>query len=256
MTRLDNTLEGTNGSAIPASAIGAPNALDASSSSGTGTTKTFSNAHPHAGTTGVDFHLATVASTGYVEWFASITSASANVFSRAYCYMTAIPTLSTASAVVRLIAYLSTGTVGSTVCVIPTNAASNPGCLRINNTAGSDVVHSTTALPTNTLFRLEFDVTNMNGSTADVAARVYSGANLEGGTPDTGLSISASGVAVTTATANRIRFGPSASTTVTTAWDLWQDDVAYSDVGPIGGTGVAVGIPDVVMAPIVPVRYS
>lgn len=227
--RLDNTAQGTSGATVPTTAIGAPNALDTSTVSGTGSTITFDSAHAHAGTTSIHHHLATVASTAYEDWKASITTSTANAYSRFYLYLTAYPTVTT-----RIVAMLSGASLNGSLQITTT------GTFRTVNSAGSVVATTTGTIPLNTWVRVEFEITGQSGTTATIAARSFSGANLEGATPDTNCSLSNAGTTVVGATGD-VRFGHSSSVTMTTAWDTWYDDFAFSDTTQPGAsvTGTA-----------------
>jgi|SRR5882672_1785237 len=249
MSSLINTCEGTNGSALPATNAGAPNPFDTTSISGTGSTKTWSNAHFYDGATSALIHLALgVSASGYCAWSVLPNTPTTNAYARIYLWLSAYPAFSLGT-VERVFAFLN----GTTLCgalVIP-----NTGTLRtLTGTGGGTIATMATAIPLNQWVRIEYDLTNINtgASTADVAARMFSGANLEGTTPDSGGSLSNTGVAsMTGGTVTALRIGPSAADTLTADWDFTSDAAAYSDTatpGPLFGV-----LPDVTMAPRLPV---
>ena len=222
MTDLANNCDGTNGNAIPATNVAGPNAFNTSTKSGTGTTATFDNAQIHSGTTAVKFALAAVSSTDYVDW-SGLTS-TANAYLRCYVYLTAAATAQT-----RMFAYLGSAALRCSV-IFPTASLTT---LRTINSAGSTISTMTSAFPLNQWVRVEFELTGVSGTTGTVACRMYSGANLEGTTPDSGGSISASNSSIG-GNVDDARIGMSSAVTMTSAWNAWYDDVAYSDVAQPG----------------------
>ena len=80
------------------------------------------------------------------------------------------------------------------------------GTLQTRNSAGTVLATTTAVAPLNAWFRVELDVTGISGSTGAVAARLYSGANLETTTVDTGGSLSTGSTSVG-GLVNEFRFG-------------------------------------------------
>ncbi len=223
MADLANTAEGTSGAAIPGTAIGGPDAFATSTVTGTGTAATFDNAHVHSGSTSIKHHLATVASTCTEVWTTGISpSPTANAFCRFYLYVTAVP-----SAPNRLIG-LYTG--ASVTCSLQYTTA---GALRILNSAGATVGTMAATVPLNQWVRVEFEATGIVGTTGNMAARMFSGANLETSTPDTNGSLAFTAQTVV-GTVDGVRWGQSGSVTHTTAFDLWHDDYAFSTAATPG----------------------
>lgn len=226
MASLANTCEGTNGGTITNANTAGPNQFD--SILGTGAL-TYDTAHPHRGSTGLH-HIFTAnvsAPAKYPTWSTSISPTPVSQgFGRLYLYLTAWPT------VLHNLMQLHTGTAVS--CTASINAS---GQLRISNSSGTSIGTTTGTFPLNTPVRVEFDLTNIAGTTGDVAARMFSGSNLEGVTPDTNGTVSSAGAAVA-GTLAQCRFGSSSSVTMTANYDLWYDDCAWSDTatpGPVVG---------------------
>lgn len=218
MTTRNNTCEGTNTNTVTTSNTGGADQFDEIILSGAGTTCTFSNTQAHSGSTSIKLHYANVASTASVRW--SGITGTANGYTRFYIYATAQPGANT-----RLISWVGSGANRCGVQWLTT------GKLRILNGSGSSVSTGTVNVPLNQWVRVEFDVTGLSGTTGNAAVRFYSGAQLEGSTPDE--TISASGLTTGGATIDDVRIGTS-NTAVTHAWDLYVDRIDYSDVAQPG----------------------
>lgn len=224
MVALSNTCEGTNAATVTNANTGGPNQYNTISVTGTGTTCAFDNAHVHGGSTAIKNHLAAVASTVYHDWSsASVGSAVTDAYCRMYLYLTAYPTVTT-----RLVMFQGGVTMRSNLQITTT------GTIRTINTAGGVSATTTAVVPLNAWCRIEFDTTGIT-TTATLSARMFSGANLEKTTPDTNGSISTAGVAIG-GTIDDVRWGQSAAVTMTTAWDAWYDDVAFSSVATPGSS--------------------
>ena len=222
---LLNTCEGTPGTTISTGNSAGPNPFTVVGLTGAGATSVYDTAHFHSGTTAIKNTLpASVASTANFNWSGTSINPTpvANSFARFYLYLTANPTVT-----LRLCAAINAAATQGTL-----QLASN-GLVRVHNNAGTLLAATTTAIPLNQLVRVEWDLINNNGTTADHAARFFSGPNLEFYTPDAGGSISSTGAAVTALTGD-VRFGASTSTTVTSNWDSWWDDIAWSDTASPG----------------------
>jgi len=227
MSSLSNNCEGTNGSALPATAISGPNPFDTSSVTGAGATKTFTNAQAHRGATSIDLHLpAAVSASAQFNWSVLPVTPTTDAYVRFYLYLTAYPVFS-AGTVAGLVRFLAGASLRAGLVLQPT------GELRTINSAGGQISVTTAQVPLNQWVRVECELTGITGTTGTVAARMFSGANLEGSTPDSGGSVSASNGPIG-GTVDTLRFGPQSAVTLTTAWDSLWDDVAYSDVGAIG----------------------
>jgi hypothetical protein len=223
VTDLSNTCEGTAGTAITNANSSGPNQFDTVTRTGTGTNSTWDSTHAHAGSTSLLHALAAVASTAYEDWTTQITPTPvANAYARFYVYLTAYPTANT-----RLLAFIG---AAANQCAVQLLTG---GTFRLVNQAGGTPATSTATLPLNAWCRIEVDCTSNTGTTANLAARLFSGANLETTTPDTGGSISASAQTVTSQVSDA-RYGMSSSVTMTTAWNCWYDDVAFSDTATPG----------------------
>lgn len=223
MASLSNTCEGTNAATVSTTNSAGPNQLDATSLSGAGTTCTWDNAHAHSGSTALKNHLPTVAASVYQAWKASISpSPVANAYVRFYLYLTAYPTVTT-----RIVMFTVVPNLRSALQITTT------GTIRTLTSAGATIATTTAAVPLNAWCRIEYEVTGISGTTGAVAARMFSGANLETTTADTGGSLSNTGQTVG-GTIDEVRFGHSSSVTMTTAWDTWYDDIAWSDTATPG----------------------
>ena len=240
MTALSNTCEGTSGTAVTNANSAGPNQFNSATPTGAGTTLTWDNAHAHAGSTAMKTHMATVASTSTIDWTAAISPTPvANAYMRFYVYITANPSVNAV-----LGKWIGSAAAQGTARLTTT------GTIQLINQPGSIIGTTTATVPLNNWFRVELETTSNSGTTATMALRLFSGANLETSTPDTGGSLSVTGT-TTSALVATCRFGVSSSVTQTVAWDLWQDDCAFSDTatpGPSGGA--AAVIPDVAMAPM------
>lgn len=223
MADLANTAEGTSGNALGATGVGGPDAFDTSTVSGAGTTATFDNAHAHGGSTAIKLHLAAISSTAYVAWTTAITPTPvSNAYARFYLYLTAYPSPSP-----RIAAFLSGSTVRCTLFM------STSGAIVTKDSAGATIATSTAVVPLNAWCRVEFEVTGISGSTGTVAARIYSGSNLETLTADTNGSLSNAGQAVG-GTVNAFRLGVSTASAQAVAWDAWLDNIAFGQTAQLG----------------------
>jgi hypothetical protein len=227
VTSLSNTCEGTSGTAVSASNSAGPNQFDSVSISGTGTAQTWDSTHAHAGSTAMKNSLPSgVAAQAFADWTASISPAPvANAYARVYVYLTAYPGINT-----RLLGFVGSA---ATQCSVQIGTT---GLLRLVSQNGTTIVTSTAAIPLNAWCRIEMDCTSNTGTTANLAARMFSGANLETGTPDSGGTVTSS-AQTTTAQVSTARFGQT-SATQTSAFAIWLDDIAFSDTaapGPSGG---------------------
>lgn len=215
MTHLNNTCEGSNAVAIT-NANSAPDNWASVTLTGTGSTKTFSTAQNHLGSSSMLLYMAAVASTNYSRW--SGLTASSRALSRYYMWMSAYPTTAT-----RFLSFHgSSSTMRCVFQVTPT------GTIRTHDSAGSVVATSTAVLPLNAWARIEFECFDISGSTGTLAARMFSGANLEKGTPDSGSDLYNTGQAVG-GTIDEVRFGFTSSVTFTSARSFYYDSCAYSD---------------------------
>lgn len=227
---LSNGCEGTSGVAITnANSLG-PNQFTSITRTGTGTTSTWDNTHVHSGVTAMLNSLAAVASTVYVDWSGLSISPTpvANAFVRFYVYLTAYPTVTT-----RISAFLGAAVLRCSLQVTTT------GTIRTVNSAGSVIATTTATIPLNGWTRIEFEVSGISGTTGTVNARMFSGANLETTNPDTNGTLSNSAQSVG-GTVDDIRIGQSSSVTMTTAWNIWYDDIAFSDTTTPGPLAVFV----------------
>lgn len=231
MAALSNTCAGTAAATLTTANTAGPNQFD--SVFGTGTI-VFDGTHPHSGTTGLlSTFTASVAKTAYAVWDTQIVTAAANSYYREYVYITALPTVMAALALTR------SGTGGVSAGTILQITAT--GVLRISDSTGASVATTVATFPLNTPVRVEYEVTGVSGTTGTVTGRFFSGANLEGTTPDTNGTCTASGVAVGGLT-TALRVGQVATATMTTTWNLWFDDVAWSDTAQPGSSTSATPI--------------
>lgn len=243
MSSLANTCEGTSGSSIPTTSAGAPNAFDTTAVTGTGTTATWDNTHVYAGATALRDHMAAVSSTIQQSWSTLPSTPTANAFVRWYMYLTAYPVFSVGTTA-GLVRFIGSAALRCGAVLQPT------GEIRTIGSAGGTISTTTEKIPLNQWVRIEFEITGISGTTGTVACRIFSGANLETNTPDSGGSVSASNGSIG-GTVSTVRWGPQSAITLTSAWDSWWDAVAYDDVaapGPAGGA--AAVIPDLAMAPM------
>lgn len=221
MTRLDNSCEGTNAADIGTATIGGPNPFTTAAVSGTGATKIFDNTVKHSGSTAIKLTLpANVSAQSYMGWTGQ--ASSANVYGRGYFYMTAAPTVT-----LGIMRFYNAGTY---VAYLRLNLARTLTILDSAAVAMGSTSTGTIAL--STLTRIEFDLTGMSGTTGTATVRVYSGANLDGATPD--FTIGPASGTTGAATANELRFGTVSNSTQTAAWSTWWDDCAYSDTAQPG----------------------
>lgn len=228
MTTRNNTCEGTNTTAVSTSNTGgADQFTGVTTTGGGGSTVTFSNTHIHSGSTAIRLaFLGGVAAQATVAW-ASITATSV-AYVRFYMYATAQPNVNT-----RLISW-----VGSGANRIGVQWRST-GKLHILNSSGSSVATGTVNVPLNQLVRVEFDVTALSGTTGNGVIRFYSGANLEGSTPDE--TISATGLTTGGATVDDLRIGTSGTNvTMSPAWDLWIDRIDFDTASQPGAALVTI----------------
>jgi fibronectin-binding autotransporter adhesin len=211
---VTNTCEGTNGAAVTTANTG-PNGWDLVTLSNSGTA-TFDTTVAHGGASSLKLATTATAGTAFVTWSSSFTGTTvATAYSRVYLYLTAIP-----AATVALMRYLSTASTNAAILQLTTT-----GKIRTYNAAGSVLTTGTTTIPLNQWVRVEFDVTGdaVNGS---ISARLY-----------TSPESTTAAETITNTTVNtsnpldRIRIGMSATIANQT---MWLDDIALSDVGPIG----------------------
>jgi len=227
VTRLTNTCEGSNGVAV-SNANSAPDQWSFINLTGAGATMAFDTSEKHSGSSSMKIHMpAGVVSQAYTSWPAQTSTAVA--YSRAYFKFPVLPT-GTAPRLLTLLA-------GSTIGVYLRLSVSS-GVMQAYNNAGTLLGATTAALPINSWVRVDCNVTNMNGTTADLAAHFYSGANLETNTPDTNGSIVVTGAAIPSM-AVTVRPGISANNTATSDWDYYIDDVAYDNATFIGSSIVS-----------------
>lgn len=224
--RLDNTCEGTDSTAVT-NANTAPDNWSTVTKTGTGTTLNFSTTHAHGtSSSSMLLHLATVASTCYTAWSGQPTTVDA--FVRFYMYMTAAP-----SAQTTLVAFLGSGSVRGSLIFSSANGLDH---LTIVNAAGTEIATTTEVIPLNQWVRIEMSITSISAGTGTMLGSVHSGANLESDTIDTGGDLMSIGANVG-GNIDEVRIGASTSTTQVSAWDLWIDEVAYSDQENPGGMG-------------------
>src|SRR5882757_485010 len=227
MSSLTNACEGTNGGTVPATNIAGPNPFDSSSVTGVGATKTFTNAQAHSGVTAINLHLpAAVSSSAQLNWSVLPVTPTTDAYVRFYLYLTAYPAF-VVGTVAGLVRFLAGASLRAGLVLQPT------GELRTINSAGGQISVTTAQVPLNQWVRIEAEITGITATTGTVAARMFSGANLEGPTPDTGGSVSASNGSIG-GTVDTLRFGPQSAITLSSAWDSIYDDVAYSDVASPG----------------------
>jgi len=222
---LSNICQGTSGTAISTANSTGPYQFDAVTASGTGSTSTWDNTHVYQGGTSWKISCAiSVATIIHADWTTQISPTPvANAFARCYVYMTAYPTV-----IPRLINFLGGASVAQMSVRVSTT-----GTIQIVNELNNIIATSTGVIPLNAWCRVEGDITANSGTTANLAARIFSGANLETGNPDSGGSISAA-AQTTTALVNAARYGPSASVTETAAWNIWFAGIAFSDTAAPG----------------------
>jgi len=209
---------GPNGSAVTVSNCANPNQWDANpTKTGTGTTLNFDNAHLlHELPTVHKFHYATVSSTAYAQWKASVT-ATANSLNRIYFYFTAFPSVQ-----LRLLSLLTGSNVNAASMVMTTG-----GKLRIQNSAGTNSGTTVGSIPLNAWWRVELDVLGISSGLGNIGLRYYSGVNLESTTPDE-TQVNAVGANVI-GNINDVRLGSNVATTQTVALDYWAADMRWSD---------------------------
>ena len=230
---LNNTCEGTSGSSIPTTNAGAPDPFNTTAVTGAGTTATWDNTHVYADNTALRDHMpAGVSATSQQSWSTLPSTPTANAYVRRYIYLTAYPvfTVGTTLGVCR---FIGAAALRAGVVLQPT------GELRTINSAGSTISTTTEQIPLNQWVRIEFEITGISGTTGTVACRIFSGANLETNTPDSGGSVSASNGSIG-GTVDTVRWGPQSAITLTNAWDSWADAVAYSDTATPGPAATAV----------------
>jgi hypothetical protein len=180
MVLLAQPGNGTQGATVTNANASGGNQFDTVTKSGTGTTQTYDNAHIiHSNTTSLKNHIAAVSSTAFYQWKASITATN-NAYGRIYIYVTANPSVNA-----RIMQFNSGSNVAAAGLVLTTT-----GTIRTVNALGSTIATSTATVALNAWNRIELEVTGVSGSTGTVAARLYSGANLETATPDTGGTLS------------------------------------------------------------------
>lgn len=211
-TNLFNTCEGTPASDVPNANAGAPNTFDSATVTGAGASLRYSSTWAHNGATSMLMTLpANVASTVYTRWSpSSIPTPTANAYLRYYINLGSFPPSTT-----RLSTMMTNGALRSGASILGTGKLNANGATAAN------------ALPTGQTIRIEHELTNINtaAGTGDVDVRAYLG---DSSTPISGDGLSLTGVAVA-GLVNDIRIGATNSTTLTAAWSVPFDDVAYSD---------------------------
>lgn len=230
---LRQPCNGTNAATVTTTNFKNGDFFDTVQTTGTGTTITFDNTQTiHSWGAAVKFHFAAAASTNYMAWKAKFSGqTTANAYARFYIYLTAYPTVNT-----RLGNFLSGSGVSCGTAMVTTT-----GTLRTTNSAGGTVATTTGTIPLNQWVRIEFEITGISGTNGTIAARMYSGSNLETTTADTNGSLSTSSSSLT-GVVNEFRVATSASVTQTTAWDLIVSDVAFSDTAQPGVYAAPTGV--------------
>jgi hypothetical protein len=228
---LSNSCEGiTAGTSVTAGSQTGGASGDAFDSVTTGTaTLTADATHPAHGTgVGYDITQPATLSVCYLAWTTSLGTLSTNqtLYGRVYMYIPTIPTTST-----RVVQFLNgTTTLGSL------SIASGANSIQWRNNADSSVGVVGTAMPTNSLIRMEFQVTGLGGGTTALGgtANWYTGDNATtANTPST-----LSGAAGGTLAPNAVRYGcASASGAVSSS--LWIDGMNINDIGLPGPETVA-----------------
>lgn len=212
MTTRANTCEGTNGVAVTTSNTGGPDQF-------TSTTElAFSNAQVYGGGTSILFHHPDSVDTNLAATWSSLTSTSAG-YVRFYAYFTSTPVVA-----MRLARWRASSSLASL-------HFTTAGKLQVRNATLGVVGTTTNSVPLNQWIRIEFDLTNLSGTTGNVAARFYDGAQLDGFTPTE--TISATGITTNSSTLTEIGFG-NPGVNLATAWDFYFDTVDYSDVSQPG----------------------
>jgi hypothetical protein len=218
---------GTQGATVTNANADAGNQWNTVTATGTGFTQTYDNAHTiHGNSTALKNHAAaTTVQSGFYQWKASIT-ATANAYARMYLWLSANPSVNA-----RIFQFASgSAVIASSLLLLTT------GALRTLNSSGSTIATTTGLVTLNAWNRIEFETTGISGSTGTVAARLYSGANLEGLTADTNGTLSTAAQAVT-GTVNDVKYGIAQSATFPSTWDIWMNDLTFSDAAmpaPVG----------------------
>jgi hypothetical protein len=225
---LTQPCAGPNGSSVTSSNATWGNQWDTNPTvTGAGSTMTYDNAHTiHGNPTAILLHFATVATVNTAIWKASITSAAVNGYMSFYIWRSADPSV----AGTRIAHQVNASASG------PALQITTGGKLRIINSAGTNVGTSAASLATNAWSRIDWSVTGISGSTGTITAAFFTGANLEGNTPDETPLSSGAGAAVGGLIADA-RIGCAVSVTQTVAWDLRVSDVRWSDTAmptPVG----------------------
>lgn len=215
MTLVQNGLEGlTSGTTVTAANSGGTSGDAFTTVAPDSSTVVADNTFAAHGA--ISLKMATTTAMGpYVAY--TITSSAANGSLRAYCYIEGYPTSNT-----NILRLYSGSTIVGTLRI---NTTGKLGLLYGTGTLGNT---STTTLPLNAWFRIEFQVTPGTGTAATVQAMIYL-------TPDSTTpteTLTSSGITVATAASvTQARYGVISSVA---NWTVWFDDLAFGDAGYIG----------------------
>jgi len=225
VTLLVQPCAGPNGSAVTNANASGGNQFVNVGQSGTGTVHNWDNGQTiHGNATSLLRTFPTVAATAYEEWTNAVVPATNNAYGRCYIYLTAFPSVNT-----RLAAF--GGTTG-TLC--SACSAITSGVLRMGDTGGAAITSTVATIPLNQWVRIEFELTGISGTSGTATCRFYSGANLEGTTPDTNGTATPTASSNITGQVGNLRWGAFGSVTQTTAFSERASDLAYSDVSQPG----------------------
>lgn len=211
MTTKTNSLEGgSSGTGITSgnSGGGSGDAFDAALNA------EFSNVRAAHGSLSARCVLS-AASTANVEW----ATAGTHWFARSYLYMDTAP-----PANMQIINVLSTGTLRAMVQV-----QSSDRKVRILDAGFTQIGISTNALAVDAWHRIEVEFTQGTTTAGLVVVKIYSGANLESGTPTETITSSSATVSAW----NQIRIGCMFSANQTWS-DGYHDSVGISDTAALG----------------------
>jgi len=214
---------GTAGTSVYNLAIGdGSTPLDSSNFTGGGTA-TIDTTWSHLGTRSMKSHCASATGAG-CGWSAATIGAAIKpvAYFRAYCYYSnaSIPARS------RIITLRNSGGTGWGTVFIGTD-----GTIHVFNLGGgTDKGNTTFATSAGVPFRVEIKADMTTASAVFVQVRVFSGANIEGSTPDGTLTSGTWSLSTADLGSN---FWGLIYTSATT-WDLWLDDVAISNSNWIG----------------------
>lgn len=223
---LRNDLEGANGTQITTSNTGGLNQFDTVTVVGAGATCAFDTTQAHSGATSLTcVYPAAIAATHLLGYTTSLTPAASQVFFRAYVWVDANP-----SVAVRVATYFGSGTQRFSLRILAT------GVVAVYAIA-TNTLQTVAVIPKSQWVRLEVDCTSMGATTANLALRTFSGANLETATPDETLTSTGSTIG---GSIDELRIVDNAAVTQTTAFTSRIDDIAHSDVSSPGPTAAAV----------------